>query len=260
MIVLKFATYLMLLIQKILGLFGFKLVRPHKEIPLSTDKELAKIYNACRKYTMTSLERVYALYQAVIYLEKNKIQGDFVECGVWKGGSMMVVAKTLQLMGNNKRRLVLYDTYKGMSKPGREDKRLTKADNLLEKWRKNKMNGYNKWTYSPLSEVKDNMSSTGYPAKNIIYVKGKVENTIPQTYVSKKIALLRLDTDWYSSTLHELINLYPRLSRGGILIVDDYGEFSGAQKAVDKYFKEAGEHVLLNRIDRAGRLIIKRQI
>jgi len=254
---LKLITSPFLAIQKTLGLFGFKLVRPSKEVPLDTDRQFAKIYNACRKYTMTSLERIYALYQAVVYLEKNKIEGDIVECGVWRGGSMMVVAKTLRLLKSNKRKLILYDTYKGMSKPGKEDKRLTRSDNLLKRWRKNEVNGYNKWTYTPLSEVKTNMQSTGYPSKKIVYVQGKVEDTIPGIFIPKKIALLRLDTDWYKSTFHELKSLYPRLSKNGVLILDDYGEFSGAQKAVDEYFSKISKSVLLNRIDRAGRLVVK---
>ncbi len=109
------------------------------------------------------------------------------------------------------------------------------------------------WCYSPLEEVKRNMDSTGYPAAEITYVKGKVEDTLPDA-APAQIAVLRLDTDWYESTRHELEHLYPRLAPGGVLIIDDYGYWSGARKAVDEYF---GDSLLLNRIDNTGRMAIK---
>jgi O-methyltransferase len=83
-----------------------------------------------------------------------------------------------------------------------------------------------------------------------------VEDTLPDQ-APERIALLRLDTDWYASTKHELEQLYPRLAEGGVLIVDDYGHYEGARRAVDEYFRAAGEPVLLNRIDFSGRLVIK---
>ena len=73
------------------------------------------------------------------------------------------------------------------------------------------------------------------------------------------IALLRLDTDWYESTYHELVHLYPRLSVGGILIIDDYGYWQGARRAVDRYFAEQGTRVFLSRIDETGRLAVKQE-
>jgi hypothetical protein len=85
---------------------------------------------------------------------------------------------------------------------------------------------------------------------------GKVEDTIPAD-IPEKIALLRLDTDWYESTKHELIHLFPRLQKGGVLIIDDYGFWKGARKAVDEYFAENNIQILLNRIDDTGRMAIK---
>ena len=74
-------------------------------------------------------------------------------------------------------------------------------------------------------------------------------------YLPGEIALLRLDTDWYKSTQHELIHLYPLLVGSGVLIIDDYGHWQGAKKAVDEYFSD--KKILLNRIDYTGRISIK---
>ena len=100
------------------------------------------------------------------------------------------------------------------------------------------------------------MASTGYPANQISYVRGPVEQTIPIT-VPESIALLRLDTDWHASTRHELDYLFPRLVKGGVLIIDDYGHWQGARKAVDDYIAANKLNLLLSRIDYTGRLAVK---
>lgn len=115
---------------------------------------------------------------------------------------------------------------------------------------------HNEWNFVPLEEVKKNMGSTKYPSEKIHYVKGMVEDIVPKT-MPKKISLLRLDTDFYESTKHELENFYPLLQPGGVLIIDDYGHFKGAKKAVDDYFDQMPSKPFLNRIDYTGRLVIK---
>jgi hypothetical protein len=112
------------------------------------------------------------------------------------------------------------------------------------------------WAFAPLTEVKKNIERTGYPTDRLHFVKGKVEDTIPDS-APGQIAILRLDTDWYESTKHELIHLFPRLSNNGILIIDDYGAWAGARKAVDEYFAMMGLKPFLNRIDVTGRLYLK---
>jgi O-methyltransferase len=83
-----------------------------------------------------------------------------------------------------------------------------------------------------------------------------VEDTIPNN-IPEKIAILRLDTDWYESTRHELVHLFPRLSPYGVLIIDDYGCWQGAKKAVDEYISENNLRIFLSRIDSTGRIAIK---
>lgn len=253
------------LIQNLVGIFGYKIIQIPKddlreklidEIPGDMDKEFKEIYEKCKDYTMTPKERMYALYKSVEYIVNAKIPGDFVECGVWKGGSSMVMASTLLKMKRTNQKIYLYDTFKGMVKPTERDIRISDSLPAINKWKKLKRGDGTDWVYSPLNEVKDNMLLTGYPTKNIIYIKGKVEDTIPLK-VPSKIALLRLDTDFYESTYHELNHLFPLLSSKGVLIIDDYGCWEGAKEAVDKYFGDNNIKILLNRIDLSGRLGIK---
>jgi hypothetical protein len=104
--------------------------------------------------------------------------------------------------------------------------------------------------------VKQAVYSTGYNRDKFHFVQGMVEDTLPEK-APEQIALLRLDTDWYESTRHELIHLFPRLSRGGVLIIDDYGDWEGARKAVDEYIAQHNVAILLNRIDHTGRIGVK---
>ena len=225
------------------------------EFPLDFDAGIQDLCRVVRPFTMTSPERVFALRQSVQYLVEHGIQGDIVECGVWKGGSMMAVARTLLEFGVTDRNLHLFDTFEGMSPPTREDVsfRGESASDLLS--RSNKESSW-VWAYSALDEVKRNLQTTGYPTERTFFIKGKVEETIPE-YAPPRIALLRLDTDWYESTHHELLHLYPRLSPGGVLIIDDYGHWEGARKAVDTYFAEHNLKLLLHRIDYTGRICVK---
>lgn len=250
------------MIRKIIGSIvekiGYHIIPLSKDYPFEADmeKEFRNIYLKCKPYTMTSLARMYSVYKATQYIIKNQIPGDIVECGVWKGGSMMVSALTLKNLGNKEKKIFLYDTYEGMSEPTKKDIALTSKVDVQKKWKNSQKKDQNDWCYSSLKEVKKNLSLTGYPQDKLTFAKGKVEETIPRT-IPEKISLLRLDTDWYESTYHELVHLFPRLSSGGILIIDDYGYWKGAKEAVDKYFKEQRIPVFLNRIDYTGRLVIK---
>jgi hypothetical protein len=110
-----------------------------------------------------------------------------------------------------------------------------------------------------LSDVQRNLGSTQYPHDQIRYIVGKVEETIPR-YLPGQIALLRLDTDWYSSTHHELSHLYPLLSPQGFLIIDDYGHWAGARKATDEYFAAHKHPPFLHRVDYTGRIAQKMHV
>jgi O-methyltransferase len=219
------------------------------------EPEFTALFADCHQYTMTSPERMYALFKAVEYVVRNRVPGDLVECGVWKGGSTMMMALALAHFGDTTRTLYLYDTFAGMPAPGEQDLDY-KGRHSASTWERMQREGHNEWCYSPLDEVKRNVARTGYPADRVVYVQGKVEDTIPGTR-PERTALLRLDTDWYASTRHELEHLYPGLVPGGVLVLDDYGNWKGARQATDEYFAERGLPLLLNRIDATGRIAVK---
>src|SRR4051794_12441300 len=217
-------------IDSALGRVGYE----RKVVPPDLEGEFLELYGHCAPYTMTSIERMYSLYQAVKYIERRNVTGDIVECGVWRGGSSMMAALTLEQLGNRERHMWLYDTFAGMAEPTEHD-----GSEAYEEWAENETESGNAWCYGALSEVRQNLYSTGVAAGRLTFVEGKVEDTLPNI-TPERIALLRLDTDWYSSTLHELEHLYPRLEVGGVLIIDDYGHWEGARTAVDEYFADHG--------------------
>ena len=225
---------------------------PHSVADLTEQEK--KIVWASKPFTMTSRERMAALIKAVTYLTENGITGDVAECGVWRGGSMMIVALTLLAHGDTSRSLYLFDTFEGMSAPTAHDKSFdgVSADVQLNR----APQGVGIWCCAGLEDVRANILSTGYPEDKVHLIKGKVEDTIPR-HIPSSLALLRLDTDWYESTKHELTHLYPLLNKKGVLILDDYGHWQGSKKAVDEYFREHGHNVYLHRIDYTGRILVR---
>jgi O-methyltransferase len=221
--------------------------------------ELERTIRRVRRHTMTSPRRIAALCDSVEYAVRSGVPGAIVECGVWRGGSMMAAALTLLRLDSDDRDLYLFDTFAGMPPPTEEDK-LSAYDGYSPKrhWRRRQREGgSNAWHYVPVEEVRAAVLSTGYPAERVHPVEGRVEATLPDG-APASIAVLRLDTDWYASTKHEMEHLYPRLSPGGVLILDDYGHYEGARRAVDEYFEAHGGRPLLSRIDYTGRVGVKR--
>ena len=225
-------------------------------VPAHFEPDLAALYKRVRRHTLTSPERIAALVDAVRYLVANDVEGDVVECGVWKGGSMMAVALTLLDLGAADRDLHLFDTYTGMTEPSANDVS-SPYDGYSMHARFRRIAGKgDQWAGVPAAEVRDALVGTGYPPALLHLVEGKVEDTLPAA-APERLALLRLDTDWYESTRHELEQLYPRLVPGGVLIIDDYGHYEGARRAVDEYLAEHDQAILLNRIDYTGRIAVK---
>jgi len=206
---------------------------------------------------MTSPERIWSLLGAVRHVVDAKIEGDFVECGVWRGGSVMAMASELKSMGQMDRRIWLYDTFAGMTPPTSADIEAgtgISAESMLEATPV--ADGDNVWCVAGMADVQANVRSTGYPFDQFRFVEGDVGQTLLHS-APEKIALLRLDTDWYESTKRELEVLYPRLSVGGVCIFDDYGHWQGARRAVDEYFEQLGYRPYMHPIDYSGRVLIK---
>lgn len=195
-----------------------------------------EVWERVRAQTMTDSARVDGLYEATRQVVDRGIRGDRVECGVYRGGCSMTIALALLAEGATDRRLWLYDTYEGMTRPTAADVRIHDGQDAEARFLETATgDNSSDWCAADLETVRQNMLSTGYPEAMMRFVVGPVETTL-RTEVPDEIALLRLDTDWYESTRAELEVLMPRLSSGGVLIVDDYNHWSGSRRAVDEYF------------------------
>jgi O-methyltransferase len=243
-------------VKSLVGAFGYSLAHTGSSLTAGDlEPRFQELYARCAPFTMTSLERMYALFQSIEYVVRRGIPGDIVECGVWKGGSAMLAALALQSLDSADRRIHLYDTYAGMTMPSEADVDLREVS-AQARWQNEQRDGFNQWCYASLDEVRTNVFSTGYPPDLVQFVEGRVEDTIPAV-CPEQIAVLRLDTDWYESTHHELVHLFPLIATNGVLIIDDYGYWRGQREAVDEYFRSRKTVPLLQRIDVCGRLMLK---
>ncbi|MGH8823985.1 MAG: TylF/MycF/NovP-related O-methyltransferase [Jiangellaceae bacterium] len=226
---------------------------PKRAFPDDFDEDFRAIITAVRPYTMTGSDKLHALISATKYIHDHAIPGDVVECGVWRGGSMHAVARVLDAAGDHSRDLYLFDTFEGMPPPTARDRRLDgrSAAKLLAASEKSA----NVWAYATLEDVRAGFETVPYPAERIHYVQGKVEDTVPER-APAQISLLRLDTDWYESTRHELEHLYGRLVSGGVLIIDDYGWWQGSRDATEEFLRRTDERLLLVRAG-SGRIAVK---
>lgn len=220
--------------------------------PPDLDPGVVAIIKRVRPFTMTSPERVGAFIAAIDYVIAAELDGAIVECGVWRGGSMMAAALRL-LQSDFRPELYLFDTYEGMPQPSPVDVDL-RGRPAQKRFARSRTPAGSRWCLAGIDEVRRNLESTGYPMDRVHFVKGMVETTIPAE-APEQIAILRLDTDWYESTKHELAHLYPRVTPRGVLIIDDYGYWKGSRRAVDEFL--ADRPLLVNRIDITGRLIMK---
>ena len=239
-------------VRELLRRMGYDVVPAQSAWPGDFSKDEIALCQEVSAYTMTSVEAVVTLSAAVKHTTRAGVPGAFVECGVWKGGSMMAIARTLLNLGRNDAHLHLFDTFEGMTAPTEHDLNRdgVSAQELLD----DEQNQHDSllWARAPLEAVRDAVTSVGYPESLVHLVQGRVEETLPMQ-APDQIALLRLDTDWYESTRHELTHLYPRLEPGGVLIIDDYGWWRGARKATDEYFANHDQPPFLVRIDDSGR-------
>lgn len=230
---------------------------------IDRDPLFARLFAQSRGFTMTSKEVMFSTYQAARYVAQRGIAGDVVECGVWRGGSALLAALTIRNTAptrkkrwfgsaTDKRHYWLYDTFEGMTPPtGRDvDIEGVAAATYLQTYADD-----GKWCYADEADVRQVFQTNGIAEADFRLVKGDVVQTLRQQKPAR-IALLRLDTDWYESTMAELEILYPLLSVGGVLIIDDYGHWEGARQAVDEYFARHPS-VLLNRISYAVRVVVK---
>jgi len=244
---------------------GFRITKalPFGHALMATDQKAFKIVDGVRERTMTSENSLINLIVATRYIVANDIPGDFVECGVWRGGSMIAIANTLNDLKIDDRCLYLYDTYNGMTAPSPIDIDIKgmSAESFLKNPQDLTNNDYQSGVvaYATLADVTEGMVGTNYPRDLIHFIKGDVMQTL-STPLHEHIGLLRLDTDWYESTKFELNQLWDKISIGGILIVDDYDYWNGSKVAVDEFFSARNILPLMMKLDSGGRMIVKMKL
>lgn len=230
-----------------------KIARAHNEnFFRAALPEFKGVWEQASPFTMLSRERVYHVYKAVLYCLQNKICGDFVQVGVWAGGGLVAIAKSLELYFGSSmipefgsRTLIWgFDTFEGHGRPGEHE---------IDIWGTSQAVVYDElmdggWASVSKEEVQKNLLTCLGSLNGINLVKGRCEATLPDL-APDKVSVLIIDVDWFESTYSSLTHLWPRLAVGGILICDDYGHHSGARDAIDQYFTEIGEAPFFTHID-----------
>lgn len=229
-----------------------------RNIGYEFEKEANEAIKIVRKQTMLPYINLVTLYEQVLYCEKGNIEGDFVECGVWKGGAVGLMALANLKNGTVRRKLHLFDAFEEICAPNEEvdgSVALGEVKKLLGK------NALTKGELTPLKGIYDNFggpgdineckrlieNKIGYPANYVNYYKGWFQNTVhSKSKEIEKIAILRLDGDWYESTKICLDYLFDKVVSGGFIIIDDYGLYSGCKKAVDDFFELRNEFYYLH--------------
>ena len=252
------------LINRVLSKFGYKIENVRKNsvnnsFPVELNNAECEIidYVMNNKLTMVSYERLWTTVMTCKYVLDNEIDGDFVECGVWRGGNAIAAAEIFKLYKSDKK-VWLFDTFKGMSPPTDDDVGILDKKPAKYKYNSLKNETHNKWCYASLEDVRKNFASRNLTS-NVFFIQGDVSQTLNgiATEQLDKISVLRLDTDWYESTKKEIEVLYPKLTFGGCLIIDDYGHWSGSKKAIDEYFNKYKKRPFLQYIDYTGRVGVK---
>jgi len=198
---------------------------------------------------MISYERFQNNIESVNYIQKNKIEGDIVEIGVWKGGSMMSMILAYEKYAETERNFHLYDTFSGMTPPLDID-----ADYAGVPATVGMLTSVLIKAECPYAEVYANIKRhVKYDMNRISFVTGDI---LKNTVYPEKIAILRLDTDWYESTKFELEHFYKYVVPGGIIIIDDYGHWKGCKRAVHE-FLDLNPEIELIPIDQTGVYFIK---
>lgn len=248
----------MKILSKAKKIISIVLEREKISFPVEASDKDIECLKFCMPFTMTSVSRLYATLSAVKYVVNNSIEGDIVECGVWRGGNSMVIAKTLNDLNETNRNIFLFDTFEGMTLPSSMDIDNSGQTAQSQLDHANREEGNNIWCKASIDDVRTNLFSTGYPKNLIHFVKGDVAETLENNFnIPNKISLLRLDTDWYESTKMELEVLFPRLVKGGVCLIDDYGHWQGARKAVDEYLAQHKIFPLIHVTDYTGRVFIR---
>jgi O-methyltransferase len=267
------------LAKKMLNIIGVDVIRyispyeqglgMHQHLGFELEDEAVACINIVRPYTMLSKSRLVTLYQQVAYCERYEVPGVFVECGVWKGGSVGLMALANLQKGNARRHLHLFDAFSEICEP---DAAVDGKRAVREVQEFTGKVGQDRGLLKPVSGFYDSFGGPGtldgnrslleqtiqYPGEMIHYHVGWFQETLPAVHDSiGQIAILRLDGDWYASTKVCLDYLFKKVARGGIVIIDDYGAYDGCRRAVDEFLTQEGVHAYLASVDSECRFFVK---
>jgi O-methyltransferase len=216
-------------------------------------------FELVKSYTGISKHRAFALMQAIRYIIENKIPGDFIEFGVAKGGSAMLMALTLKSLGVEDRDIYLYDLFGERPHYSEWDVEIQSGKSVGDYYDlvdQGDKQAQRNWEFYSAEEVIGNLRTTGYIESRMHLIKGDVCDTLTRSS-HQQVALMRLDTDFYHSTKHELQTLYPKLVDRGVVVIDDYGHWQGARKATEEFLNGLPIRPLLFYIDSTARQFIK---
>jgi len=202
-----------------------------------TQREDGKIWPLYAE-TMIGLKRLNNLQMCVETVIGDQVKGDLIETGVWRGGACILMAAVLAANSIKDRKVYVADSFEGLPRP---DAGTFPADSG------DKHHEYNAYLAVSQEEVKENFRKYGLLDDNVVFLKGWFKDTLPSAPI-KELAVMRLDGDMYGSTMDALTNLYPKLSRGGFCIVDDYA-LPGCKQAINDYRAAHGIDAEIQPID-----------
>tara|TARA_B100000965_G_C19553190_1_gene741013 strand:- start:172 stop:978 length:807 start_codon:yes stop_codon:yes gene_type:complete len=249
------------IIKSFFNLFGLELTktnnfmqrRENLVVELKDDKFSKELIEKVNPYiNSATIPTRWSLIQIMSYLDRNKIEGDLLECGVFRGGSLAMICILAEKF-KMKKNIYAYDTFgTGHSVYSDYDTDLKNNSKIS-----NREHKYKEGFFPSEENVKENLQKLTVKSEFMPkFIKGKVEETLYiKENLPNKIALARIDTDLYDSTKHELEVFYPRISKGGVLQINGYGVGEGVKKAVDEYFKN--KQVWMHRVDFGCRVMIK---
>jgi len=198
-----------------------------------------KIVDICKKLQFSTTTEIHLWHFLSIFkkIDNKKIMGDFIECGVWKGIYLVFFQKLIEYNNLENCNIYAFDTYEGMPEPTSSDL-INTGKSMIERFKDSKLGkNTSSWNNASLDEVKENYLQNTLLNKNLIQIKGMVETTLlEKKNIPEKISILKLDTNLYEGTKIELEVLFPKVQSGGFIIIDNYTNYKGIQKAVDEYF------------------------
>jgi hypothetical protein len=202
-------------------------------------------YQQSAAVSMLPVARLDNLQKCIVDVIVNRVPGDLVETGVWRGGATIFMRAVLKVYGQADRIVWAADSFEGLPEPDPEkyplESKAFKSDAMTKY--------YNHFAVG-LDEVKRNFEAYGMLDAQVRFLKGWFKDTLPSVPIDK-IAVLRLDGDYYESTRDALRSLYDKVSPGGYIIIDDFGEdhWTYCRRAVDEFRAERGITEPLDYVD-----------